>query len=488
MKGLVAGVVLWGLLALPVHAQQQTDTERFERRMEQVQQQNRVLANPDEPIGERALIDYGAYTTFSYFSIDDLNHNNHGLRQADLVAYGRVNLDGAQELFLRGRITFQDFNHGDSFDGEGNKEHAVVEQAFYRFDLARYLAAYRGIATTDDFAFQGGRQTVLWGNGLVLDQDIDGGVFDLVSGPASLEAIGGQSVPDTVDFDTSRPGFDDRTRRGYFGALFSVQIEKHRPYAYVLAQQDYNPSEVLVTNFGTGATGIPNVSTTRFDYNSYYIGLGSNGSIGDKLVYGVEATYEGGNDLSNSFTKPAGIVQAVPQKREPIQAWAGDVRLDYVVGDPHRVRLGSELILASGDHDRLSSTNTFGGNQPGTRDYAFNGFGLLNTGIAFVPAVSNVAIIRVGGSLAPFPDIPLFRKAELGLDFFVFNKLLQKAPIDEPTKNGRYLGCEPDLFLNWQITSDLTLAMRYGVFLPGRNISSGQFARQTFFTGVTFAF
>ena len=36
-----------------------------------------------------------------------------------------------------------------------------------------------------------------------------------------------------------------------------------------------------------------------------------------------------------------------------------------------------------------------------------------------------------------------------------------RTPDDE-----RFLGWEPDVFLNWQITSDLTLAVRYGIFFP----------------------
>jgi hypothetical protein len=42
--------------------------------------------------------------------------------------------------------------------------------------------------------------------------------------------------------------------------------------------------------------------------------------------------------------------------------------------------------------------------------------------------------------------------------------------------------------MNWQITSDLTLAMRYGAFVPGDKITSSDKVRQLFFTGVTLAF
>ena len=47
-------------------------------------------------------------------------------------------------------------------------------------------------------------------------------------------------------------------------------------------------------------------TTTTFDYNSYYLGIGATGSITDKLLYGVELVYEGGDNLEaagdQSFT------------------------------------------------------------------------------------------------------------------------------------------------------------------------------------------
>src|SRR3712207_7461854 len=44
----------------------------------------------------------------------------------------------------------------------------------------------------------------------------------------------------TVDFDSSRPHFDDNTFRGFYGVLASVTVGQHKPFAYALFQQDYN--------------------------------------------------------------------------------------------------------------------------------------------------------------------------------------------------------------------------------------------------------
>ncbi len=140
--------------------------------------------------------------------------------------------------------------------------------------------------------------------------------------------------------------------------------------------------------------------------------------------------------------------------------------------------------MATGDTNRLSSTQTFGGNRPGTEDHAFNGFGLLNTGLAFAPSLSNLMVGRVGYSALLAPGSDLLRRLQVGSDVLVFRKFNSHAPIDEPTDPGSFLGVEPDFYLNWQMTSDVTLSARYGIFLPGLAIQHGG-ARQFLFIGLT---
>jgi hypothetical protein len=464
--------------------QEQVAEANFQRQLDQYQYDTRTHVNDQIPPDERLLADYGAYLSFNFLSVMDPNGNTHVLRESDAVGYAQLNLDNVQQLFVRGRVSYRDYDPGDSFGGgiQGTGQHSSIEELYYRFDLQKYLSAYKGVGINDDAAVELGRQTVIWGNGLVFNQDLDGGVMDLIKGPFSLEGVAGVSVPDTIDFDTSRPGFNDRTTRGYFGLLLSMQAGHNHPYAYFLSERDFNSARPLIV------TTASSTITTDFDYNSDYVGLGSTGSVTDHLAYGVEGALELGNTLSNSYLRTSSGITPVPQKVAQINSFAADYRLDYAYADPHDSRTSAELIMASGDHDREITNNTFGGVKPGTRDLAFNGFGLLNTGLAFSPDVSNVLILRVGASTDPFNSSPLFRKLEVGVDGFVFDKYLEQAPIDEPTANGRFLGWEPDFFMNWQITSDVTLAMRYGIFEPGDKILSSNKNRQLFFTGVTVAF
>src|SRR5215212_6301579 len=392
-----------GLVAVAIvaqFAQAQTSVERFERQLQQIQNEQRLRINSDIPTDQRALVDYGGYFTFNFFAIDDISQDTHILRQYDLVGYARVNIDNAHEFFLRARTTYRDFNNHDSFDGEGDDfTWPTVEQAYYRFDLARFLSAYKDKNIgNNNLTVQVGRQFVYWANGLVLSEYMDGGVVELTAGNISAQLMAGVTTHDTVDIDSSRPQFDDRTERAFYGGMLSAQIGKHRPFVYGLVQRDWNDDVPFVVNG----------NATNFHYDSWYIGTGANGSIGDQMLYAVEFAYEGGRSLSDSINRAS--LATVPQQLNQIQAAALDARLDYLFADIRKSRLSLEGIAASGDTDREHTTNTFFGNTPGTHDHAFNAWGLLNTGLAFAPSASNLISIRAGASTFPFPTSKVFKR------------------------------------------------------------------------------
>jgi hypothetical protein len=467
---------------------EQLQREARLRELERFELDTRYRANEAVPPGQRVLIDYGAFIQGNYLSLDDATHNNRGLREVDFIPFVRLNFDGAQELFLRGRIGYRDFNYGDSFDGRGDEPvDGDLDRGYYRFDLKRYNAAYgqnilgAGAGSDWNIVFQGGRDLVYWGNGLVMGTTLDGVIVDLSKGRLGVQAIAGVTPIRTVDFDSSRPGFEYNTRRGFFGGMLSANLGDHRPYVYGLIQRDYNKMDNLEIG----------IISTDFEYNSWYIGIGSSGAITDNLRYGVELAYEGGKSLSNSFeATSAGGLSPIEQTRDPIQAIGLDVRLDYFLNDPQQTRFSAELLVTSGDPDRGSSTNTFSGNTPRTDDRSFNAFGLINTGLAFGPDPANLLAIRLGVATQPFASGSQFlRRLQVGADFFILNKTQRDAPIDEQTGDDRFLGVEPDLFVNWQITSDVVLALRYGVFFPSEDaFRANSDARQFFYAGLTFSF
>lgn len=448
----------------------------------------RYRANEDIPPGQRVLIDYGVFLQFSYLSLDDAIDKNHILRQYDVVPYVRLNLDGAQELFLRGRFGYRDFNDGDSFDGRGDEPiDGDLDRGYYSFDTRRYNAAYNkkvlGADASSDFnfVFKGGRDLSYWGNGLVLGTTLDGISLKFDKGILGVEVIAGITPVRTVDFDSSRPGFDYNTRRGFYGAIATANLGDHQPYAYGLIQRDYNDMDTL--DLG--------LIQTDYDYNSWYIGIGSTGALSPNFRYGIEFAFEGGTTLSNSFeASAAGGLFPIEQTEDKISAGALDIRLDYFLNDRNQTRLSFEFLAATGDKDRGSSTNTFNGNAANTDDHSFNAFGLINTGLALAPDPANLLLFRFGAATLPLPDSGIFSRMQIGVDFFVISKLQKEAPIDQVTSSEHaFLGVEPDLYLNWQVTSDLTLALRYGIFFPNSDaFGANDEPRHFFYGGLTFAF
>ena len=153
----------------------------------------------------------------------------------------------------------------------------------------------------------------------------------------------------------------------------------HRPYVFALVQHDNNERD-----FAT-FTGELDAFPTRFQYDSTYLGIGSQGTFGPNLRYRVELVHEFGEGLSNSFDTATGL--ALAQTQEDINAWAGYFGMTYLLRDEADTRIDFEVIGASGDSDRLDSADTFGGNRTGTDDNAFNSLGYIHTGLALAPAL-----------------------------------------------------------------------------------------------------
>lgn len=465
----------------------QSEVERFERQLETIRREQRRMIDESIPADQRALFEYGGLYSLNFLSVPDQDADSHLLWQNDLRGYARLNFDGVHEFLTRVRTTYRTFNDGDGFGSTGDVDwvEPTLDRGYYRFDYQRYLSAYEGIESDQTLTITAGRQLVHWANGLVLSKDLD--ALFLVTGHENLtvDLLMGITRRSITDIDNSRPKFDDETRRLFVGGKVNYRIGNHQPYIYGLVQDDHNPDDInsVTINNNVGVV----TANTAFEYNSYYIGVGSRGNIGDNLLYGVEFAYQGGSGLSRSFN--FSDLSLVNQTEEDIAAYAFDVRLDYLLHDANHTRFVGEITVASGDDDRDGhTTNTIGGNKPGTTDTAFNAFGFVNSSLAFAPNVSNLIITRLGVTTQPMPESRTFKHLQLGTDVFVFNRTDSGAPIDEPVGSGNYLGFETDVYANWRVTSDLSLGVRYGVFFPGDAIETTKSARQFFYSGFTIGF
>jgi hypothetical protein len=140
----------------------------------------------------------------------------------------------------------------------------------------------------------------------------------------------------------------------------------------VLVQRDYNDRDSFELDLPQPPfTGD---AAYAFDYDSYYVGGGAIGRLSDRMGYGVELAFQGGrtrSDLSSlaPLRGENGTINRTDppqQSTDSIAAAALDVRADYLFDGPARTRLSGEVVLATGDGDRNHTSNTVGGNQPGT--------------------------------------------------------------------------------------------------------------------------
>jgi hypothetical protein len=458
-------------------------TKQLEKQMRQYDEAWRLEVPADAEISERLLLDYGASLRTGLYSIDDAESESHVLRQYDGRLWLRADLDGVHRFFGRLKFTYDDWNHGDDFDGQGDDlREPIGERWWYEFNLRGLKQATAGETPPWNVDLKAGKQFVQFGSGLALSSALIAGQLELEAYGASVDLLYGETPPnDVVDFDASRPSFDTNTKRTFYGAQLELRGGSCVPYVYGLVQRDHNDRDFTFY----GANGL--LYPTNYSYSSEYLGAGLHGTLDPSLAYQSEFSLESGRGLSSPIG-PNG--QPVGQTEEPIHAWAVEGELAWLAHDLRQTRCELELIVASGDDDRLDSADTFGGNRSGTTDTAYNSLGFAQTGLAVTPDPSNLITTRLGTATNPFAARgDLLAKARLLVDLYAFVKLDPNAPISVPTDDHRYAGTELDFGVDWPLLSDVTLNVRAGFFLPGNAMPAGEDSLRTFLYGsLTYVF
>jgi hypothetical protein len=466
--------------AAPLRAQDGDAIRRIDQRLRELDRAREEVA-PDAPLSDRLLVDYGGSAQFGLYSIDDETSESHILREYDGRAWMSAELDGIHRFFGRLKFRYDDWNTGDDFDGEGDDlREPIGERWWYELSLEgrNALGGADGVGLDAKI----GKQYVQWGEGLVFSNVLIGALVEIDWGALELSFLAGDTPPnDFVDFDASRPSFDTNTKRRFVGLHLEME-GAFTPFVQVLLQADHNDRSHAVFVDSTGQ-----VFPTNFRYHSIYLGLGGRGAIGEQTQLHGEVDYEGGRSFSSPISA-AGT--PTTQTAEDIRAWAAAAGVTHVFRDARASRMDLDVIVGSGDDDRLDSADTFGGNLTGTDDTAFNAFGLLNTGLALAPDPSNLVISRLGVSMAPFSgDGGTLERMRASIDGFVFVKLDEKAPINVPTTDDRFVGSELDFGLDWNLLSDVAVSFRYGLFFPGSAMPDGEDdVRQFVYGSVAYAF
>ena len=418
-----------------------------------------------------AAFDWGGWYSLNFFAFDDGVESSRTLRRHDLRLWGRLTLDrGAHEFFARTRLSFLDFNTGESYDGnDDDVEGPNLERGIYRFDLRNALGATGSLLPVPSDAnviLAAGRDLVQFGTGMTLATPLDHVALTMSYRDWELTTVAGKTVGSSDDFDLSRNS--TRARRNFLGGeLRYLGWERHRPFAYALWQRDHNRDEWRAT-------------WQNYDYDSSHVGLGSVGQLSDRVRYETEWVFQEGRGYGHRRFL----------KTNEVEAWAWRNELEYLARGDHKARASIEYLFGSGDPDRLTSpTNSLGGNRFDFSDSSFIGFGFRDTGLAFAPRYTNLHMWRVGGSFYPWPLDERLRRLEVGTDWYLYQKHHASAAISDPTAavGSGYLGWEMDYYLNWRVTSDLAWTARLGAFFPG-DAFEDRTTRTFFLLGMTWSF
>lgn len=458
--------------AAQVSAQEANRIARFDRTLEQVRERY-FEKTTGLTLTETSRVLYGAYTTLSLLAVDNEARHTQVLRQVDSKLWVQAQSEGHM-FYGRLRLRYQDFGDGDSFTGGKDQDMVapIGDRYWYRFDWRTDQRTEEGVEPDWNWWVQIGRQYVHWVSGLALSETLYATRFGLELGLWRFGGfIGMTPINGTIDFDASRPNYTSDTDRFFWGVSVEwLGLANHRPFFYFVRQEDDNDQ--------------PLPGGAVYGYDSWYASVGSAGQIHTgEWLYRIELIFEGGRSVSD-------LLGVFPQTIDDVRAWAGRFLISYIPWSTRattRLRFELELLLGSGDEDRGHPSQTVGGNLAGTNDESFNGFGYYNTGLALAPELSNIVSIRLAASGFPAPSGKL-RRMRLQLDTFFFVKMDGDSAISVTTTPGdSFVGVEVDITLDWKLTSDSSVDLRYGIFVPGDAVPDND-PMNFFYLGFSYGF
>jgi hypothetical protein len=451
--GLPAGILLLALSAAPAFAQDQQKLIEDERRREMDQR-----PKPDDDMRQTWLWDGGGWLHVEFDQVDDPPlSDTRTNRFVDLRLWGELRYERIYSLYCRLKTSYTDFNKGDQYSGTDDNTFQTPQIDELYADADWTDPAGRG------WSARVGRAFMSMGSGLLYND-----LAYLAQGSYSAErwavrAWVGHSIVHEQDIDQSIQ-HANKSYRGFIGAEGEYLLTgNHRAYGMLLVERDFNHDTF---------------SSVDWTYNANYVGLGAMGTIWAGLGYSAEFVYEFGKSAA-----------AVSTQLETISAFAALATLDYNFSGPLEPLLLLQYMYGSGDPDRRSVSDALAGNQAGTDDTGFLSFGFVQTGYSLFPRVSNIHILRVGGTIRPLEDMELFHKFQVGVFGYFYRKAESACPISDSLAelNSSDIGEEVDFTLRWRIFSDVGFSVNYGCFFPGAAYQD-QKARNFIYAGLTYSF
>jgi hypothetical protein len=290
-----------------------------------------------------------------------------------------------------------------------------------------------------------GRRYFNVGQGISYSNVGDGVELTVASQEHTLMGFFSRNLENEENIDISVPGYAEGSERYFFGSEYAYTgINGHDIYGYFVIQRDESEEK-------------PTDVSHDYKYDSEYVGLGAQGEILPSLSYWAEVIKETGQ--SRVFTT---------NDKKHIDAWAGIFGASYDWDVYSQPQFSFQYAFGSGDPDRVSVTDTEGGNIFG-KDKNFLYFGYLETGYALSPVLSNLHIYNASISFKPLEINKFFRDLTITMNYYQYYKDRESGGIYDLEANERShrVGGEVDVELFWQILSDLSCRIQYGHFEPG---------------------
>ena len=393
-------------------------------------------------------IQYGAILS-PIFMYEDNNYGSLSSYILNAKVWAKVYLWSNSFLYVSGRNSYTGFISTDGAYEDLEADNVLdLDQAFLAM---AYL--------NNSLNFSLGRKYYMMGTGLVLNGRGDGAEFLWHSSYFDLNLLGlytGLLLKDNNPYGLKNMAdISDGAKRMFSGGTLSFNFYNQKLYMFGLVQMDFSDQ----------TTG----EETKYD--SQYYGIGLDGVLFSNLAYYAEFVYEMGTSYNSKELDSTGK-PIDPHEKADIAAFAINSGINYYIP----VALSPVLILqysfGSGDEYRTdynysNRTENINGdptdNDARGKDKGFIAFGTFAGGYALRPAIGNMHIIRAGFSFAPF------RPISLGAKYLYYLKDKKDAPINsgEADMPEAFIGQGVDVSLRWQLYSDLSMYVNYGLFMPG---------------------
>ena len=427
------------------------------------EEQLRVELDQQQAAAQQMGLDGGGWFSFNYFKYDDNTNRERDLTEYDLLC--GPSLSAQRRAYLlhprRGRLRGLAAGHVPEPvqrpRGRAGLLQVRLQPPHPQPDRPEPAGGlYR----------PGGRDYYVFGTGLALAQTLDAVDISVNAGDWQVRALLGKFLGDWTNPIDNSTVVENENHRCLWGFEARYKgFQDHEPFAYFFQTHDNN---------GIHTAG------QDYAYDSRYLGIGSTGKfLLNDLRYSTEFVYEGGQSTAFNSTS-----------KDEIQAFGLDAMLAVSLPDAASPAFYGRIPVGhgrSGPAELFRAPSWATGRAPPT-----------------MPSTPSASAIRgwpsprdcptctsssSGASFFPLENVAFFRKMEVGTRSYLYVKDSTNGGLSDLSagESSNCAGFEQDVFVDYRITSDLSMTVRYGVFTPGTAFDSREI-RNAFLTGLVYSF